>query len=147
MSEHTMSQDWKPDDSIIEGRGAAQRIRSALRKRRIEVKDRVITSRDPGMDEVREALRRKDMPPGFQSWQIPVVLEDGPTIFFLTVAEPGATVTTHTHKRDLFRLMVSGSIITNGIELKPGDWMFVPSGTAYSYSAALNPGAVTYHCY
>ena len=141
-----MSQNWKPDDSIIEGRTAAQRIRSALRKRGIHVKDRVITSRDPGMDEVREGLRRKDMPPGFQSWQIPVALE-GPAIFFLTVAEPGATVPTHSHKRDLFRFVISGSILTNGIELKPGDWMFVPRGTPYSYSAALNPGAIITHCY
>ena len=138
--------DWKVDDSTVEGPKGVARIRAALKKHRLTVKDRVITSRDPGIDDLRYTLRREDMPPGFQAWQLPFVGE-GPTFFFITVAEPGAIVPTHEHKRDLFRFVISGSIITNGIELKSGDWMFVPKGVPYGYSAALNPGAITYHCY
>jgi quercetin dioxygenase-like cupin family protein len=138
---------WKPDDSEIEGRTGGQRIKAALKKRRINITNRVITSRDPGMDEVRNDLRRPNMPPGIESWMLPFILEGGSVVAFLTVAQPGAVVPIHSHKRDLIRFVVSGSIITNGIELKSGDWMFVPKGTEYGYSAGLNPGAIVYHCY
>ena len=139
--------DWKPNDTVIEGRPGVARIKAALTKRRVKLGERVITSRDPGMDDLRFDLKRPDMPPGFQSWQLPFVLENCPVFFFLTVAEPGAVVPTHSHKRDLFRVVLSGSITTNGIELKTGDWMFVPKGVPYSFSAGLNPGAIVHHCY
>ena len=71
-------------------------------------------------------------------WALVMLLHFSRTaFFFLTVSEPGAIVPSHEHKRDLFRIVVSGSIITNGIELKSGDWMFVPKGVSYGYSAAL----------
>jgi hypothetical protein len=142
-----MSPDWKPDDSVIEGRTGSRRVRAALKKHGIIVKDRVITSRDLGMHEARHELGRRDMPPGIRSWQLPVFLENCPVFFFLTAAEPGAVVPSHSHQRDLFRIVLSGAIITNGMELKLGDWMFVPSGIPYSYAASLNPGAITMHCY
>ncbi|HEV1991917.1 MAG TPA: cupin domain-containing protein [Candidatus Dormibacteraeota bacterium] len=137
---------WKPNDKVIEGRIGAQRVAAALKNHGIVIKDQVITSRDEGMDDVLFELRRPDMPPGIQSWQLPVIL-DKSTFVFLTVAEPGAIVPTHTHSRNLFRVVISGSIITDGKELKSGDWMFVPKGAEYSYHAALNPGAVTMHFY
>ena len=137
---------WKPNDKVIEGRIGAQRVAAALKKQGIVIKDQVITSRDEGMDDVLFELRRPDMPPGIQSWQLPVIL-DKSTFVFLTVAEPGAIVPTHKHSRNLFRVVISGSIITDGKELKSGDWMFVPKGAEYSYHAALNPGAVTMHFY
>lgn len=141
-----MSQTWKPDDSTIEGAVGTRRIRKALKDAGIEVKDRVITSRDPGMNDVRYALHRPNMPPGILSWQLPIILDD-PTFVFMTVAGPGAVVPSHSHKRDLFRIVISGSIILDDVELKAGDWMFVPKDTKYSYTAALNPGATTMHAY
>jgi quercetin dioxygenase-like cupin family protein len=117
-----------------------------MKRHGIVVKDRVITSRDPGMSDVRYALRRPDMPPGIHSWQLPIELDER-SFLFMTVAEPGAVVPSHSHTRDLFRLVISGSIILDNVELKSGDWMFVPKGTKYSYTAALNPGAVTFHAY
>jgi mannose-6-phosphate isomerase-like protein (cupin superfamily) len=138
---------WKPDDSVIEGKPGAARIKAALKKRRVDVTKRVVTSRDPGMDDLRYDLRRPDLPPGILSWQLPFALENGSVFMFLTVAQPGAVVPSHAHTRDLFRIVVSGSIVTNGVELKSGDWMFVPRGVPYSYSAGLNPGAILYHCY
>jgi quercetin dioxygenase-like cupin family protein len=141
---------WKPDDSVIEGKPGAARIKAALKNRRVNVTNRVVTSRDPGMSDVLYDLRREDMPPGIQSWQLPFVLgggDDASVFFFLTVAQPGAIVPSHSHTRDLFRIVVSGSLITNGIELKSGDWMYVPTGVEYSYTAGLNPGLISYHCY
>jgi quercetin dioxygenase-like cupin family protein len=86
------------------------------------------------------------MPPGILSWQLPIELDER-TFLFMTVAQPGAVVPSHSHKRDLFRIVISGSIILDNVELKAGDWMFVPKGTEYSYTAALNPGATTLHAY
>jgi quercetin dioxygenase-like cupin family protein len=137
---------WKPNDKVIEGNIGAKRIAAAL-KRRV-AKDEVITSRDEGMDDVLFELRRPDMPPGIESWQLPIILDED-TFVFLTVAQPGAIVPTHKHTRDLFRVVISGAIITDGKELKSGDWMFVPKGAEYSYHATLNPGsgAITMHFY
>jgi mannose-6-phosphate isomerase-like protein (cupin superfamily) len=144
-----MSSGWKPDDSIIEGKPGADRIKAALNKRGVKTEGRMITSRDPGMSDILYDLGRRNLPPGIQSWQLPVFLsgDKESVFFFLTSAEPGAIVPSHSHKRDLFRIVISGSIITNGIELKSGDWMFVPSGVSYEYRAGLNPGAIVWHCY
>jgi mannose-6-phosphate isomerase-like protein (cupin superfamily) len=101
------------------------------------------------MNDLLDALRRddKDMPADFVQWQLPVHL-DGPALFFLTVVPPGGIVTMHAHDRDMFRVVVSGSIILHdGRELKSGDWMFVPNDEEYSFRAGLNPGAIIYHCY
>jgi mannose-6-phosphate isomerase-like protein (cupin superfamily) len=137
---------WKPNDSVIEGAIGAKRVRDALKKHGVNVTGRVSTSRDKGMHEVRHELLRTDMPPGFKQWQLPV-LTDGGAFVFLTVAEPGAVVPKHSHKRNLFRIVLSGSIIHDGVELKTGDWMWVPKGKPYSYSAGFNPGAMTLHFY
>ena len=140
---------WKPNDTVIEGRIGADRIKAALKNHNIVIKDKVITSRDEGIDDVLYELRRTDMPPGIQSWQLPIILDED-TFIFLTAAEPGAIVPSHTHKRDLFRVVIKGSIITDGKELKPGDWMFVPKGARYSYHAAYSGsdgGAITMHFY
>lgn len=142
-----MSEEWRPDDSILEGDSGLKRIRDALEEFGIEIDKRVITSRDPRMDEVRLRLKNHRVPQGFEQWQLPVFLHDCPAFFFLTVAQPGAVIPRHSHTRDLFRVVISGSIIVNGIELKSADWMFVPEGVDYSYSAGFNPGAVTLHSY
>jgi hypothetical protein len=142
-----MSEEWRPDDSILEGDSGRKRIRDALEDFRIEIDERVVTSRDPGMDEVRNRLKNSRVPQGFDQWQLPIFLNDCPTFFYLTVAQPGAVIPRHSHTRDLFRVVISGSITVNGIELKSADWMFVPKGVSYSYSAALNPGAITMHSY
>ncbi len=127
-----MSSTWKPDDSVIEGKPGTQRIKAALDKHNVKVKgEKVTTSRDPGAEQLRHSLRRPDMPPGIQSWQLPIMLENCPVFFFITVVEPGAVVPLHSHKRDLL----------------PGDWMFVPAGVEYGYTAGFSPSAVVGHCY
>jgi quercetin dioxygenase-like cupin family protein len=74
--------------------------------------------------------------------------EKEPAYPVMTVAEPGAIVPEHSHDKNLLRVVISGSIIvSNGIELKSGDWMYVPAGVTYGYMAGLNPGAISWHIY
>lgn len=148
-----MTARWSPDDSVIEGETGKKRIREALERHGIDTsKNRIITSRDPGMDEVRFSLRREGLPPGWEQWQLPVKLT-GEAFIFLSVAQPGAVIPSHAHKRDLFRIVVWGSVTTNnGLVLHQGDWMFVPAGVEYSLSAAMSPnspagGAMIMHAY
>lgn len=134
---------YTPDDRIIEGEEGRERVARALEK----LGGGVITSRDAGVNDILFDHYRPNMPPGIDQWQLPVKL-DGPALFFLTVVEPGAIVPTHAHKKALFRVVVSGSIILeDGRELRSGDWMYVPGGVDYSFRGGLNPGAVICHCY
>lgn len=141
-----MSTGWEPDDSKVEGSGAIERIKAALERHKVTTERRVVTSRDERMDLVRLDLRRDDMPAGFDSWQLPV-WGDGPGFVFITSATAGAVLPEHSHKRDLFRMVIAGSMLVNGVELKPGDWMYVPKGVPYSYTAAFNPGVICFHIY
>ena len=134
---------YTPDDRIIEGEEGKRRVAEALKK----LGDGIITSRDSGVNDILFDHFRPGMPPGVSQWQLPVKL-DGPVFGFLTAMDPHAVVPTHAHKRDLFRIVVSGSLILHdGRELKSGDWMFVPANVEYSLRAGVNPGAVSLHVY
>ncbi len=104
-----MSAKFTPNDSVIQADAGKERIKKALDNHRKKHGDepRIITSRDPDMNDLLYDLRREDMPPDFEQWQLPVKLE-GPALFFLTVVQPGGIVPTHKHARDLFRVVVSG---------------------------------------
>jgi len=75
-----VSSEWRPDDSLLE-RGendevrGTRRVKDALEKHGIRYGDRVITSRDKGMDEVKGDLKRSGMPPGVEQWQVPIVVK------------------------------------------------------------------------
>lgn len=139
--------DFKVDDSLITTDEGRKRVEAALKR----LGGGIVTSRDEGLNDVLFSLKRDaNLPPGFDQWQLPVKLGgDGKsTLFFLSVVQPGAIVPTHSHARDLFRLVVSGSIILgDGRVLQAGDWMYVPAKTPYSFRGGVNPGAVVYHCY
>lgn len=138
-----MTSKYTPDDRVIEGEEGKRRVAAALEK----LGDGVITSRDAHLSDILFDQWRPNMPPGVDQWQLPVKL-DGPVFFFLSVLKPGAVVPSHEHKRSLFRVVVSGSIILeDGRKLESGDWMYVPAGVPYSIRAGLNPGAIIYHCY
>lgn len=142
-----MGTDWKPDDSTIEGDAGIERIKAALEKHNVTTQDRVVTSRDPGMDLVRHELMRGNMPPGVTSWQLPVWEQAGTMFPFMTVAAPGTVIPEHSHDRNLFRIVISGSMRVNGIDLAAGDWMYVPSGVTYSYTAGWDGGVINLHIY
>jgi quercetin dioxygenase-like cupin family protein len=138
---------WVPDDSVIEGPDAVNRIKQALSDNNIDPAGRVTTSKHKEMDKVKKRLERQGMPAGIKSWELPV-LTNGGAFVFLTEVGAGAEVPVHQHTRDLFRVVISGSItLDDGTVLGSGDWMFVPKGVSYGYKGATNPGAVILHFY
>jgi quercetin dioxygenase-like cupin family protein len=146
---------WRPDDSFLNPGGhresqGVQRVRQVLRNHgHNDIGDRVLTSQDRGMQDIlNELSRTQGMSPGFQQWQLPLGVGDNHTVLaFMTEAAAGAVLPAHSHEADLFRVVVAGSLEFNGVQLGTGDWMFIPKGTTYQYTAASNPGATTLHCY
>ena len=117
----------------------SERIREALRKAEVDFENTIVTSRDPWAERLRKELRMTNQPSGVTMWQLPVVLNQ--SLLFLQTLEPGTVVPEHEHVRAaVFRLVIRGSINYNGTELNPGDWMYVPRGQSYSFSAG-NAGA------
>jgi quercetin dioxygenase-like cupin family protein len=145
-----MGSDWRPDDSFIDKEGGelkgVLRVKEALKKHGIEARP-VVTSRDEGIDKVRQELKRTHLPPGFEQWQLPVAL--GPNqdaVAFVTVGLPGAEIPEHSHKCDLFRIVVSGSVYHEDKELTAGDWMYVKEGAPYKLTAG-GFGCIIFHMY
>jgi hypothetical protein len=102
--------------------------------------ENIVHSRSPRMDEVRYAMRRRNQPDGWQSWQLPAYLLSKTTTFFLSVGAPGAILPGHAHEFGQFRIVLSGGVVFDGVELKSGDWIWIPAGKEYSLTASLNPG-------
>jgi hypothetical protein len=145
--------DWKPDDSfhdLINGEfKGVLRVKEALKNLKIETGNRIITSKDADAINLIENLRRHHLPEGFEQWQLPFVFGGGnrPVMTFITIGNPNAVIPHHAHKNDLlFRIVISGSIIYNKIELTAGDWMHIPAGLAYSFKVG-KLGSVTMHLY
>src|SRR5881628_1756065 len=95
-----VSSEWRPDDSLLEGgendevRGT-RRVKDALEKHGIRYGDRVITSRDKGMDE----------------WQVPIVVKpSGEALSFTGRMEAGAELPEHVHKHPVYRIVIEGSL-------------------------------------
>ena len=145
---------WKPDDSfhdLVNGEfKGVLRVKQALKRLKITVGDRIVTSRDPDMLKITEELRRTTLPDGFEQWQLPIILggaSSRPVMSFITIGRPGAALPRHRHKNDcLLRIILSGSILFNDLELIPGDWMHVPTGMPYAFKAG-RLGCVVMHLY
>lgn len=120
-----------------------ERLQAALTRAGVNLDSGILTSRDPRLHALRDELRLPGLPDGFTMWQIPVPLNR--SLLFLQVALPHAQMPEHRHPHaPVFRLVVSGSIIHAGIELTVGDWMYVPKGIAYSFTAGALGAAVMY---
>jgi hypothetical protein len=121
------------------------RIEEALKKVGYKLSSRILTSRDPEAVKLCNLLGVDEgLPDGFVKWQLPFYLPGGQ--FFITSANPLAHVGEHSHDNDGVRFIMSGSIYYDGIELNPGDWMFIPKDKRYSISAGPL-GAVMCYCY
>lgn len=144
-----MGSEWTPDDSHLEREGEAgtHDVDVALEKRNLSL-DRILTSRDVGIDMARYELR-KPQPAGWQSWQLPVYIRSKVTFYFLQVAQPGAILPEHEHEVAQFRIVISGELLYNGIELKGGDWIYTPKGAKYTLSVGTNPArpCIILYCY
>jgi hypothetical protein len=144
---------WKPDDTfhdLIDGEyKGVRRVKDVLRELGITLGDEIITSKDAEIAPLWEKLRRDTLPQGFAQTQLPIILGGGnrPVMSFMTVGSANAILPSHSHKDDcLFRMIISGSIIWNRMELLPGDWMYVPSNKQYSFAAG-KLGCVILHLY
>ena len=142
-----------PDDSfhdLIDGEfKGVKRVRDAWDKLGVTLGDRIVTSRDPEMEQLAKELRRETLPEGFEQWQLPIVLGQGgrPVMAFITSGQPHALIPDHKHANDaVFRVVLGGSIIFRDSELIPGDWMYVPAGQSYSFRAGRF-GCVVMHLY
>jgi len=120
------------------------RINEALSQVGIELGSRILTSRDSDVVEACNLLSVDGMPKGFTKWQLPFSTEAGQ--FFITSAEPGASVGEHSHPENGVRFIITGSIIFDGIELNAGDWMFIPKGKNYSFKVGPH-GALMFYKY
>jgi hypothetical protein len=122
-----------------------ERIQEAVGRSGLNVEG-IVTSRDDAAVELQRLLAVDNVPDGFRKWQLPVYLKE-PSQLFVTVAEPGAKATPHSHDEgDGIRFIVGGSILYEGRELTAGDWMFVPAGARYDFE--VGPlGAVMCYCY
>ena len=123
-----------------------QRINAAIEKVKLP-RTGVITSRDPAAARAQRLLETTNVPgSGFRKWQLPVYL-DRPSQLFVTVADPDVEVPEHSHDDgDGIRFVAGGSIQFGKHELTPGDWMFIPAGTKYSFRVGP-AGAIMCYCY
>ncbi|KAF1996597.1 hypothetical protein P154DRAFT_579700 [Amniculicola lignicola CBS 123094] len=63
--------------------------------------------------------------------------KDGRFFAWLAHIAPGTDVPGHIHELERladYKLVINGSIISNGRELTAGDWIWAPAGTAYSFT-------------
>lgn len=106
----------------------------------------ILTSRDESVAPVIEKLRVQNVPEGFTKWQLPVYLPSASQLY-ISVAEPGAEVPTHSHREgDGIRFIAGGSITYEGKELTQGDWMYIPAGREYTFEVGRF-GAIMCYCY
>jgi mannose-6-phosphate isomerase-like protein (cupin superfamily) len=142
--------EWKPDESLFERvngvpKGVVQ-VREALEAADVDT-SKIITSRNPSLRMMKDRLRASLMPTGFEQHQLPIPLRGEDILCFITTGRPNAEFPEHRHsKNDGLRVVISGSIRYEGVELTAGDWMYVPRGAAYSFVAGSS-GCTLFHSY
>jgi hypothetical protein len=141
---------WTPDDSLFdlvdgELRGIL-RVKEQLARMNLNTK-KVMTSRDPTVVAMLDALETKTMPSGFVQHQLPVLLPGDGAMYFITRGQPNAKFPRHRHDRDDgLRVILDGSLIYDGVELLAGDWFYVPRGCAYEFQVGAT-GCSVFHAY
>jgi hypothetical protein len=123
----------------------ALRAERAARALKADLKTQIVTSKDAVAVKLKTALPIRNVPDGFEKWQLPFVFDKG--LFFITHARPGTKAAEHSHNEgDGIRFIVAGSIKYKDHELTAGDWMFIPAGVPYSFSVGAH-GASMCYCY
>jgi hypothetical protein len=93
-----------------------------------------------------DGFATSNVPGGFSKWALPTFFE-GPTLQYMSYAGPGVHVPDHSHDEGAgLRVIMSGSIIYDGRELREGDWMFIPAGRKYSFKVGER-GVGMFYCY
>jgi hypothetical protein len=141
---------WKPDESLFdlvngELRGIL-RVKEQLANGHLNTK-KIVTSRDPSVVAMLDALETKAMPSGFIQHQLPILLPGDGAMYFITRGQANAKFPKHSHDRDDgLRVILDGSLIYDGVELFAGDWFYVPRGCAYEFQVGKN-GCSVFHAY
>lgn len=121
------------------------RVERALKQARVNIREKILTSKDRVAKKMADVLKISNVPAGFQKYQLPIVLERAQ--LFISKAEPNLKVPSHSHDEgDGVRFILDGSIIYNGQELTAGDWMYIPRGQPYTFSVGER-GALMGYCY
>ncbi|TCR82286.1 hypothetical protein [Rhizobium sp. BK376] len=148
-----MPDNWEPDDVFHKKTDGVYNgvrfVQKALAEARMPPFGKhVVTSRDKGMRKVEELLRRPNMPEGIVKTQLPIIISAGrPSFLFITFSAPNVHVPKHMHPDDaITRVIMSGSITMEGVELTMGDWAYVPNCVPYAYTAGPY-GATILHLY
>ena len=125
-----MSSRPDPDDAVLSASHARIEQATGLTK-----EDRIVTSRDKG----RDALPGRDLPAGMEQKLFAVALPHK-MLAFETRFEPNVTLPSHAHaKAAVFRVVRQGSVFYGDVELKAGDWMYVPPGASYELRSGAEP--------
>jgi hypothetical protein len=53
-------------------------------------------------------------------------------MFYIVSTKPGLKVEPHSHDESIFRLLIEGDLVVNGISIEVGEWFLVEAGTTYS---------------
>lgn len=149
--------EWRgPDDSFLTEKDASgvnkgtRRVRAALRRHSVPETERILTSQDPLLQDLRDEMKRdeKDLPHGVEQWQLPIVLPLEDVALFMSEIAPDTTVPEHAHPDVwVFRVVIEGEVEVGDVTLGPGDWMLVPPGMRYSLKTKKKKLKVFYgHC-
>jgi hypothetical protein len=135
---------FNPKEHISFAEGS-RKVQAALKETGVNIHEAIITSREKAAVKLVNLLKVDNIPGGFKKWQLPIVLESSQ--LFISIAQPDIEVPEHSHDEgDGIRIIMSGSVIYNGVELTAGDWMFIPKGKPYSIK--IGPfGASMCYCY
>ncbi|MCU1320356.1 MAG: hypothetical protein JWM43_5 [Acidobacteriaceae bacterium] len=89
---------------------------------------------------------------GIKKWQLPIDMM--PMRVHLTVFPPNTTVRKHVHPASTpeapgggLRIVSKGRIFYEGREYGPGDWFFVPNGTAYAFTTDPDTPTIVFYKY
>lgn len=123
-----------------------ERLNRAAKKVGVDLKGRIITSKDKEISELMRLLQVGNVPEGVLKWQLPVYL-NAPSQLFISTVGAETKVPEHFHRDgDGIRFLISGSIIYKNVELTAGDWMFIPAKASYSFEVGRF-GATMCYCY
>jgi len=135
----------KFDPNSVSFAEGAVKVERVLRKVGVKKDGKILTSVDDRARKAKDFLAVKNVPGDFRKWQIPVVLTQAQ--LFISEGKANAHVEEHSHDEgDGVRIIMSGSIVYDGKELKAGDWMYIPQGAKYSFRVGPN-GASMCYCY
>lgn len=135
---------FNPNENTVDF--CLKRVREAADASALDINKGITTSQDPKVKEVVSRLEVTNIPSDFVKFQLPVVF-DGPTTTYLSFGAPRTKVPEHSHDEGSgIRVILSGSIIYEGLELTAGDWMYIPKGVSYKFVVG-DMGVGMFYCY